>query len=114
MPHPARSREKSFSPGNDIAEFATERSNKEQAMAYGKIMHQTVQALANCPHPVIAQIHGICVGGGMEIASLADIRICGKSSRFGAPIKNLGLVMAYDEMAPLPVLLALRRPLKFS
>lgn len=93
--------EKSFSPGNDIAEFASERSNKEQAIAYGKVMHETVQALADCPHPIIAQIHGICVGGGMEIASLADIRICGKSSRFGAPIKNLGLVMAYDEMAPL-------------
>ena len=49
----------------------------------------------------MAQIHGICVGGGLEIAALADIRICGTSSRFGAPIKNLGLVMAYAEMAPL-------------
>jgi enoyl-CoA hydratase len=32
---------------------------------------------------------------------LCDLRICGASSRFGAPIKNLGLVMAYAEMAPL-------------
>src|SRR5699024_9145012 len=44
------------------------------------------------------QIHGICVGGGLELAALCDIRICGSSSRFGAPIKNLGLVMAYQEM----------------
>ena len=49
----------------------------------------------------LAQIHGICVGGGLEIAALCDLRICGASSRFGAPIKNLGLVMAYAEMAPL-------------
>jgi len=49
----------------------------------------------------VARIHGICVGGGLEIAALADLRICGASSRFGAPIKNLGLVMAYAEMAPL-------------
>src|SRR4029078_12518946 len=42
-----------------------------------------------------------CVGGGLEIAALCDLRICGTSSRFGAPIKNLGLVMAYAEMAPL-------------
>ena len=56
---------------------------------------------ANCRHPLVAQIHGICVGGGLEIAALADLRICGESSRFGAPIKNLGLVMAYAEMAPL-------------
>ena len=93
--------EKSFSPGNDIAEFAYERSNKAQAAAYGKVMHRTADALANCRHPLIAQIHGICVGGGLEIAALCDLRICGQSSRFGAPIKNLGLVMAYAEMAPL-------------
>ncbi len=93
--------EKAFSPGNDIAEFATQRSNKTQAIAYGKVMHRTAGALAQCRHPLVAQIHGICVGGGLEIAALCDLRICGTSSRFGAPIKNLGLVMAYAEMAPL-------------
>jgi enoyl-CoA hydratase/carnithine racemase len=93
--------EKAFSPGNDIGEFATERSNKTQAIAYGRAMHDTAAALAACPHPLVAQIHGICVGGGLEIAALCDLRICGASSRFGAPIKNLGLVMAYPEMAPL-------------
>ncbi|HYF59467.1 MAG TPA: enoyl-CoA hydratase-related protein [Burkholderiaceae bacterium] len=93
--------ERAFSPGNDIAEFATERANAEQARGYGADMHRTAGAIAACPHPVVARIHGICVGGGLEIASLADIRICGASSRFGAPIKNLGLVMAYAEMAPL-------------
>jgi enoyl-CoA hydratase/carnithine racemase len=93
--------EKSFSPGNDIAEFSTERANKAQATEYGKVMHATMRALADCRHPLVAQIHGICVGGGLEIAGSCDIRICGESSRFGAPIKNLGLVMAYGEMAPL-------------
>ena len=93
--------EKAFSPGNDISEFETQRSNKAQAIEYGKAMHATAEALARCPAPIVAQIHGICVGGGLEIAALADIRICGLSSRFGAPIKNLGLVMAYAEMAPL-------------
>ncbi len=93
--------EKSFSPGNDIAEFETDRSNREQAIAYGHLMHTTAQALDECRHPVVAQIHGICVGGGLEIAAFADVRVCGQGSRFGAPIKNLGLVMAYPEMAPL-------------
>jgi enoyl-CoA hydratase len=93
--------EKAFSPGNDIAEFATERANKAQAIEYGRVMHATAGALARCRHPLVAQIHGICVGGGLEIAALCDLRICGTSSRFGAPIKNLGLVMAYAEMAPL-------------
>ena len=93
--------EKAFSPGNDIGEFATERANKTQATEYGHAMHTTAGALARCRHPLVAQIHGICVGGGLEIAALCDLRICGASSRFGAPIKNLGLVMAYPEMEPL-------------
>ena len=93
--------ERAFSPGNDIGEFATVRANKAQAIAYGAVMHATADALAACRHPLVAQIHGICVGGGLEIAALCDLRICGASSRFGAPIKNLGLVMAYAEMAPL-------------
>ena len=93
--------EKAFSPGNDIGEFATERANQAQAVRYGAVMHATMDALAACRHPLVAQIHGICVGGGLEIAMLCDLRICGESSRFGAPIKNLGLVMAYAEMAPL-------------
>jgi enoyl-CoA hydratase len=92
---------KAFAPGNDISEFATERSNVEQARAYGEDMRHTLEAIGACRHPVVAQIHGICVGGGLEIAGLADIRICGESSRFGAPINKLGLVMAYAEIGAL-------------
>ena len=92
---------KAFAPGNDISEFQTERSNVEQARAYGADMRRTIEAIDGCRHPVVAQIHGICVGGGLEIAALCDLRICGESSRFGAPIKNLGLVMAYPEIGAL-------------
>jgi enoyl-CoA hydratase/carnithine racemase len=95
---------KAFAPGNDISEFATERSSVEQARAYGEDMRRTIAAMDLCRHPVVAQIHGVCVGGGLEIAGLADIRICGESSRFGVPIKNLGLVMAYSEIASLILL----------
>jgi enoyl-CoA hydratase/carnithine racemase len=90
-----------FAPGNDISEFETERSNVEQARGYGNDMRRTIEAIANCRHPVVAQIHGICVGGGLEIAGLADIRVCGESSRFGVPINKLGLVMAYAEIGSL-------------
>ena len=104
--------EKAFSPGNDISEFETQRSNKAQATEYGHFMHQTVKKIKSCRHPIVAQIHGICVGGGMEIAALADMRICGASSRFGAPIKNLGLVMAYDEMEPIASLIGASKALE--
>lgn len=93
--------EKAFAPGNDIAEFANERANVEQAREYGAVMTRTIDAIGQCKHPVVAQIHGICVGGGLEIAGLADLRVCGTSSRFGVPIKRLGLVMAYSEIGAL-------------
>jgi enoyl-CoA hydratase/carnithine racemase len=96
--------EKAFSPGNDIAEFATERANVEQARAYGALMHGSLHALQTCRHPMVAMIHGICVGGGLELACLCDLRICGEGSRFGAPVSRLGLVMAHDEMAAVAAL----------
>ena len=92
---------RAFSPGNDIGEFETDRSNPEQAKAYGALMHETITAIRDCRHPTLALIEGICVGGGLEIAALCDLRICQESSRFGVPINRLGLVMAYPEVGAL-------------
>lgn len=90
---------KAFCPGNDISEFENERSNARQAGDYGHLMHGTITALRTWSVPKVAMIKGVCVGGGLEIAGLCDIRICGQSSRFGAPISKLGLVMAYPELS---------------
>ena len=92
---------KSFSPGNDIGEFETQRSSSKLAKAYGVHLHGTLKTIQECPIPTIALIEGICVGGGMEIAACCDLRICGESSRFGIPIKRLGLTMAAKELEAL-------------
>ena len=89
---------KAFAPGNDISEFETDRFDPASAKAYGAVMHRTLAAIRDCRHPSVALIEGICVGGGLEIASLCDIRICGASSRFGVPVNRLGLVMAHAEL----------------
>lgn len=93
--------DQAFCPGADISEFENERSNAIQAAEYGRVIRSAVDAMEACPHPIVAQIHGVCVGGGLLVASLCDIRICGESSRFGVPVRTLGLVEAYAEMAPL-------------
>ena len=90
--------DKAFAAGADIAEFANERATVERAREYGKAIHDTMDAVGACRHPTIAMIRGACVGGGLEIASLCDLRICGESSRFGIPVAKLGLVMAYGEL----------------
>ena len=90
--------EKAFAAGADIAEFAKERFDRDSAHAYGAAMAEALEAIQNCRHPVVAMIHGACVGGGLELACCCDMRICGTASRFGVPVKNLGLVVALNEM----------------
>lgn len=90
--------DQAFAAGADISEFARERADAGRARGYGALVHGTMQAVAGCRHPTVALIRGPCVGGGLEIASQCDLRICGASSRFGVPIKNLGLTMAYGEL----------------
>jgi enoyl-CoA hydratase len=90
--------DKAFAAGADIANFATERANSKQAKQYAKGFVGSTRALAECRHPVVALIQGACVGGGLLVAAQADIRICGEGARFGVPVKNLGLVEAYDEL----------------
>ena len=89
---------KAFAAGADISEFAKTRSNSKAARKYGEQLEATMDAVSRCRHPVVAMIHGACVGGGLEIASQCDLRICGTSSRFGVPINKLGLVVGYGEM----------------
>jgi enoyl-CoA hydratase len=90
--------EKAFAAGADIAEFARERADSNQAKPYGELIHETMQSVARCRHPTVALIRGACVGGGLEIAAMCDLRICGQSSRFGIPVNRLGLTMAYGEL----------------
>ncbi|HYC44137.1 MAG TPA: enoyl-CoA hydratase-related protein [Burkholderiales bacterium] len=89
---------KAFAAGADISEFARERANAEQAKAYGTLIDEAMQAVARCTHPTVALIEGACIGGGLEIAAMCDMRICGTSSRFGVPINRLGLTMGYGEL----------------
>ncbi|MCX7892703.1 MAG: enoyl-CoA hydratase-related protein [Burkholderiales bacterium] len=93
--------DKAFAAGADIAEFARERSSVAAARDYGRLIAEAIAAVGACRHPTIAMIRGACIGGGLEIAAACDLRLAGESSRFGVPVANLGVVMAYDELAVL-------------
>jgi len=93
--------DKAFAAGADISEFAKTRSSSKAAKKYGEQIEATMDAVSRCRHPAVAMIRGACVGGGLELASQVDLRICGTSSRFGVPINKLGLVVGYGEMAGL-------------
>jgi enoyl-CoA hydratase len=93
--------DKAFSVGADISEFEANRSTVEQARAYAGRTHGAMARIVGCRHPVVARIHGLCVGGGLELALACDLRIAAASARFGIPVKRLGLVVAYAELEPL-------------
>jgi len=108
----AGSDERAFSVGADISEFEENRSTIEKARRYHEHTHAAMQTITGCRHPVIAEIKGLCVGGGLELATTCDLRICGESARFGIPIKRLGLVVSYTELKPLIDLIGPARSLE--
>ena len=87
-----------FAAGADISEFPQVRANRAQGREYGDLIHAAMQEVGNCTHPTVALIRGICVGGGLEVALMCDLRIAGDTSRFGIPINRLGLTMGYGEL----------------
>lgn len=90
--------DKAFAAGADISEFENERASSAQAEAYDRFVSRATSGILDCPHPVVAMIKGACAGGGLELAAMCDLRICGTSSRFGVPINRLGLTIAYPEL----------------
>ena len=90
--------DEAFAAGGDLEEFVTTRATLEQALHYHSQVAAALNAIADCPHPTVALIQGACIGGGLEIAGVCDLRICGESARFGAPINRLGFSMYPGEM----------------
>jgi len=88
-----------FASGGDIVEFAQFRFDEARlADFHENIVAPALRAMLDCDIPGFAQISGACIGGGLEIAACCDIRVCGTSSRFGAPIAKLGFPMAPAEL----------------
>ncbi|MEH2474467.1 enoyl-CoA hydratase [Nitrobacteraceae bacterium AZCC 2161] len=87
-----------FSAGADIGEFAQTRATVAQIDSY----HETVvgpclKTIGDCPVPVVARLRGHCMGGGLEIASMCDLRLADTSVRVGAPVGRLGFALAFGE-----------------
>jgi enoyl-CoA hydratase/carnithine racemase len=88
-----------FAAGADIREFPRARRDAASVAHYHRrVIAPALRAIEECPHPVVARIEGVCVGGGLEIACQCDLRIAARTARFGAPINRLGFPMAPDEM----------------
>jgi enoyl-CoA hydratase/carnithine racemase len=88
--------DKAFVSGADISQFEKTRHNAEASEEYSKKSAAQRALLADYPKPTIACIRGFCLGGGMQVAMLADIRIASDNSHFGIPAAKLGIAYGYD------------------
>lgn len=70
-----------------------------------------IEAIARVAKPVIASIHGYCLGGGLEIALACDVRIACADATFGLPEPALGLIPGGGGTQRLPRLIGLGRAL---
>jgi enoyl-CoA hydratase len=94
-----------FAAGADLSEFPALRATADQAEAYGRQMIAALTAIRDCRHPTVAAIEGLCVGGGLEVALMCDLRLGTPDSRFGIPIQKVGVAMPYPELAILTQML---------
>ncbi|WP_166391090.1 enoyl-CoA hydratase-related protein [Nocardioides ochotonae] len=77
---------KAFAAGNEISDFLD-----TDAVAYENWIRELLEALHALPQVTIAAVDGVCVGGGLAVATHCDLRIATPASRFGYPIaRTLG------------------------
>src|ERR1700675_12513 len=88
--------DKAFVSGADISQFEKNRHNAEASEEYSKKSAAQRALLADYPKPTIACIRGFCLGGGMQVAMMSDIRIAAEHSQFGIPAAKLGIAYGYD------------------
>jgi enoyl-CoA hydratase/carnithine racemase len=88
--------DKAFVSGADISQFDKMRSDADAQREYSKQTAGGRLKLASFPKPVIAEIRGFCMGGGLGIAMSCDIRIAAEGSQFGIPAAKLGIAYGFD------------------
>jgi enoyl-CoA hydratase/carnithine racemase len=93
--------EAAFVAGADISQFKDRRRNAADEEEYRRISGAGSEALARLGKPLVAMIHGFCIGGGVSIAITCDLRIAADDARFGIPAARLGLGYHYKGMEKL-------------
>ncbi|MGS5117236.1 enoyl-CoA hydratase/isomerase family protein, partial [Escherichia coli] len=96
--------EKAFCVGADIHRW-TSLSALDMWRNWIRRGHQAFDALAQLPQPVIALLHGLAYGGGLELAATADIRICSAEAQMALPETGLATVPGWSGTQRLTALL---------
>lgn len=88
--------DKAFVSGADIAEFDSQRSAESGSEVYDQAVEEAQAALQATPFPVVACVHGVCMGGGLGLAMACDLRYAAQDARLRMPAARLGLGYSYS------------------
>jgi enoyl-CoA hydratase/carnithine racemase len=94
-------RKQGFSAGADLrelyrgAERLSERERHTRVRQFLERIHTVLNAIDEAPFVTIAAVHGVCFGGGFELALACDIIIADKMARFAFPELRLGLIPGF-------------------
>jgi len=100
---------KVFSAGMDVAALAGAASQPERLRAFRRGALDAFNLAEEMTKPVIAQIHGVCLGGALELALACDMRVLSDDAFVGMPETRLGLVPDLGGSSRLPQVVGLGR-----
>lgn len=103
----ASAAEKAFAAGANIREMAP--MGPTEAVEHGGRGQAITRQIERLPLPVIAAVHGVCFGGGCEIALACDFIIASSDAQFGQPEINLGVMPGWGGTRRLPRRIGLAR-----
>lgn len=86
---------RAFSAGYDIAAIPQDSFEQDAEALVAHPFHDALEAVAGHPWPVLAALNGHALGGGLELALTADLRICARGAKLGMPPAKLGLIYGH-------------------
>jgi enoyl-CoA hydratase len=108
---------KHFTAGIDLTMFGNALDTSEGEATSGvarrrrflgevKRLQQSITSVADCAKPVIAAVHGACIGGGIDLISACDIRLCAADATFSVRETRMAMVADVGTLQRLPRVLA--------
>jgi enoyl-CoA hydratase len=83
--------DKAFVSGADISQFEAERAAPQAVQRYEELAEGAQLELQRFDKPTVAMVRGYCLGAGLNIANVCDLRIAADDARFGIPAAKMGL-----------------------
>ena len=79
--------------------------NRAELLALIRRLQGAFDAVASCPVPVIAAIQGNCIGGGVDLVSACDVRLCSRDAKFSVREVRVAIVADLGSLQRLPAII---------